>query len=81
MNLPNEKAVSLPVVSFWINGAAVSSTGSRWGEVSNPAEGKLTKRVPFANAQDIDTAVKAASAALVSWGSASSLGRAWQDPA
>src|SRR6202142_2775118 len=76
MNLPNEKAVNHPGVSLWVNGRALPSTSSRSGLVTNPASGNVIRRVPFANAQDIDTAVKAASAALAAWRDAPPLRRA-----
>jgi malonate-semialdehyde dehydrogenase (acetylating)/methylmalonate-semialdehyde dehydrogenase len=76
MNLPNEKAVSQPGVSLWVNGSAVPSCSLRAGEVTNPATGKVMRRVPFANAQDIDFAVKAASAAFPGWRSSPPLRRA-----
>jgi malonate-semialdehyde dehydrogenase (acetylating)/methylmalonate-semialdehyde dehydrogenase len=76
MNKPNEKAVSLPGVPLWINGAAAASTSARSGVVTNPASGNVTRRVPLANAQDIDAAVKAATAALPAWRNAPPLRRA-----
>jgi malonate-semialdehyde dehydrogenase (acetylating)/methylmalonate-semialdehyde dehydrogenase len=76
MNLPNDKVVSQPLVSLWVNGRASASTSPRSGAVTNPATGQVTRRVPFANAQDIDSAVKAASAALPGWSSAPPLRRA-----
>jgi len=76
MNLPTEKAVSQPMMSLWINGAAVQPSGPRSGVVTNPATGQVTRRVPFADAQDIDAAVKAASAALPAWRNAPPLRRA-----
>ena len=76
MNLPNEKAVSHPGVPLWINGAAAASTSLRSGVVTNPATGEVIRRVPFANAQDVDAAVKAASAALPGWRDAPPLRRA-----
>ncbi len=76
MNLPNEKAVGVPGLGLWVNGKAVPSTSLRSGIVTNPATGKVLRQVPFANAQDVDFAVKAASAALADWGSAPPLRRA-----
>ena len=76
MNLPNEKAVTQPMMSLWIDGAPAATGSPRSGAVTNPASGKVVRRVPFANAQDIDRAVKAASAALPAWRSAPALRRA-----
>ena len=70
MNKPLE--VTVP---FWINGKAVVPPG-RTGEVYNPATGQVTKRVAFADAAVIDSAVKAAVAALPAWRDASILRRA-----
>jgi malonate-semialdehyde dehydrogenase (acetylating)/methylmalonate-semialdehyde dehydrogenase len=76
MNFPNEKAVSQPGVSLWVNGGAVPSGSPRSGVVTNPASGNVIRRVPFANAEDIDFAVKAAGAALPAWRSSPPLRRA-----
>ena len=76
MNLPNEKAVSQPGVPLWVNGRALVSTSMRVGEVTNPATGNVIRRVAYANAEDIDAAVKAASAALPGWRDAPPLRRA-----
>ncbi|MEK7438103.1 MAG: CoA-acylating methylmalonate-semialdehyde dehydrogenase [Pseudomonadota bacterium] len=61
---------------MWVNGGAHASTSLRQGEVSNPATGMVIRRVSFANAEDIDAAVKAASAALPGWSKAPPLRRA-----
>jgi malonate-semialdehyde dehydrogenase (acetylating)/methylmalonate-semialdehyde dehydrogenase len=64
MNKPAE--LKLDTVPVWINGKAVSSA-ARYGEVYNPALGQVTKRVVFADAGIIDSAVEAAAAALPAW--------------
>jgi malonate-semialdehyde dehydrogenase (acetylating)/methylmalonate-semialdehyde dehydrogenase len=64
MNKPAD--LKLDTVPFWINGKPVS-TAARHGEVFNPAHGHVTKRVPFADGAVIDSAVKAATAALPEW--------------
>ena len=76
MNIPHDKALSQPVVPLWMNGAALASGSPRSGVVTNPASGKVIRRVPFADAHDIDLAVKAASAALPGWSKAPPLRRA-----
>ena len=76
MNLPNERATGLAGVPLWLNGIATASTSGRSGAVTNPASGKVIRRVPLANAEDIDAAVKAATRALADWGSAPPLRRA-----
>jgi len=76
MSNPNEKAVSVANVPLWVNGRALAPTSARSGMVTNPATGRVTKRVPFANAADVDAAVRAASAALSGWRDSPPLRRA-----
>ena len=64
MNKPAD--LKLDTVPFWIAGKPLASAG-RYGEVFNPATGQVTKRVPFADAAIVDSAVKAANAALPEW--------------
>jgi len=66
MNKPVDQSLQ-PTVPLWIGGKAVASTSTRFGTVTNPATGAVTKRVPLANAADIDSAVRAATAALAEW--------------
>ena len=53
MNKPSDThaAQSVPL---WIDGKHVVTTSSRAGDITNPATGRVTKRVPFCNAADID---------------------------
>src|SRR5262245_38615226 len=77
MNKPAE--LRLETVPCWIGGKPVvtgSAHPSRFGEVYNPATGQVTKKVVFADAALLDTAVKAAAAALPEWRDASILRRA-----
>ena len=62
MNKPTE--IILANVPLWINGAPVVPATARTGDVFNPATGHVTRRVPFAGAELIDAAVKAATATL-----------------
>ncbi len=64
MNKPAE--LKLETVPVWINGRAVAPAG-RTGEVFNPATGQVTKKVVFADANLVDSAVKAATAAFPAW--------------
>jgi malonate-semialdehyde dehydrogenase (acetylating)/methylmalonate-semialdehyde dehydrogenase len=64
MNKPAE--LKLETVPVWINGKPVAP-GGRFGEVYNPATGQVTKRVVFADANLVDSAVKAAAAAFPEW--------------
>jgi len=67
---------TLERLPLWIGGRAVAATTTRYGEVTNPATGEVVRHVPFANAADVDAAVKAASAALPTWRAAPPLRRA-----
>ena len=64
MNKPAE--LKLDIVPLWIHGKPVAPSG-RHGEVFNPATGQVTKRVVFADAGIVDSAVKAAAAAFPEW--------------
>jgi malonate-semialdehyde dehydrogenase (acetylating) / methylmalonate-semialdehyde dehydrogenase len=63
-------------VPLWINGRAAASLSSRAGEVTNPATGDVVRTVPFANAADVDAAVRAAALAFPTWRSTPPLRRA-----
>jgi len=64
MNKPAE--LKLDTVPVWINGKPLAP-GGRYGDVFNPALGHVTKRVVYADAGIIDSAVKAATAAFPAW--------------
>lgn len=55
------------IISHFINGEATVGTGTRSQDVYNPATGKVTGKLPLANAQDIDSVVTAAKKAAESW--------------
>jgi len=72
----NQRAeLRLETVPFWINGKPVAPAG-RHGEVFNPATGQVARHVAFADAAIIDSAVKAATAALPEWRDTQPLRRA-----
>jgi len=75
MNKPVD-VQGLQAVPLWIDGKRQSASSKRAGEVSNPATGRVTKRVPFCNAADIDAAVQSASRAFPAWRDAPPLRRA-----
>lgn len=66
MNKPVE-AGGAAGVEMWVAGKRRRASATRFGDVSNPASGAVTRRVPFCNAADIDAAVKAAGAAFPGW--------------
>ena len=53
--------------THWINGALDTQKPQRSGEVFNPATGKVTKTVAFADAATVDRAVNAATEAFATW--------------
>ncbi len=54
-------------VPMWVDGKHHQAKSARAGEVTNPATGRVSKRVPFCNAADVDAAVLAASRAFPAW--------------
>ncbi len=67
---------TLQSVPLWIDGKPAAAVSTRSGEITNPATGRVTKRVPFSNAADIDAAVQSAQRAFPAWRDASPLRRA-----
>jgi malonate-semialdehyde dehydrogenase (acetylating)/methylmalonate-semialdehyde dehydrogenase len=58
---------TIAFVSFYINGAWEQPLGRPHGKVTNPATGKLLAEVPYANAEDVDAAARAAHEAFLKW--------------
>ena len=54
-------------INHWIDGSLTAGSSSRVGPIFNPATGAQTSEVPLASAEDVDAAVRAASAAFESW--------------
>src|SRR5688572_11749418 len=71
-----EETTKLATVPMWINGGPAAPNSTRLGDITNPATGQVTRKVPLANAHDIDAAVKAAEGAVASWRSTTPLRRA-----
>ena len=69
-------AASHPSVPLWINGAKTAPHGTRYGDVTDAATGRVVRRVPFADAQDVDAAVQGALAAFPGWRATTPLRRA-----
>src|SRR5512136_1605500 len=55
------------VVGHLIAGKAVAGASGRCGDVYDPATGRVTRQVAFANRQEVDAAVAAAAAAFPAW--------------
>ncbi|MET0302602.1 MAG: CoA-acylating methylmalonate-semialdehyde dehydrogenase [Microbacteriaceae bacterium] len=58
-------------LDHWVGGAAWPGSGTRTGDVYNPALGAVQKQVRFASTEDVASAVDVASAAWESWRDAS----------
>jgi len=69
-------AKNVATVDLWVAGRRQRATTTRFGDVTNPATGVVTRKVPFCNPADIDNAVKAAAAAAPGWGDTPPLRRA-----
>lgn len=54
-------------IDHWIDGKATTGSGTRTGPVFNPATGEQTGVVVFATAEDVDAAVRSATAAFEQW--------------
>jgi malonate-semialdehyde dehydrogenase (acetylating)/methylmalonate-semialdehyde dehydrogenase len=67
---------TLERLPMWIGGRMHAPTTTRYGEVTNPATGEVVRHVPFANAADVDAAVRSAEAAFGAWRTAPPLRRA-----
>ena len=62
-----ETGPTVRTLSHFIGGSPVEGSSGRFGNVYNPAEGKATLRVPFANKAEVDRAVQAALQAFPAW--------------
>ncbi|HMK73694.1 MAG TPA: aldehyde dehydrogenase family protein, partial [Myxococcaceae bacterium] len=63
-------------LGHWIGGRRVAGTSGRSGEVFDPAQGKVARRVPFAGPAEVQSAVAAAVEAFPRWASTPPLRRA-----
>ena len=63
-------------LTHFIGGNMVEGTSGRFGDVYDPATGQVQKQVPYATEAELDTAVKAASAAFPAWAAMPPLRRA-----
>ena len=59
-----------------IGGRRVAGQGDRFGQVTNPATGETTARLPFATAAEVGAAVQAAAGAQPAWAAVTPAGRA-----
>ena len=61
----------LPILDHWIDGSTTPGTGSRVGDIYDPALGSVQRHVRLGTAADVGTAVGAARKAFAAWGEAS----------
>ncbi len=64
------------IVPHFIGGRSVEGSSGRFGLVYNPALGKSSRKVSFANKAEVDRAVEVAAAAFPAWASSPPLRRA-----
>ena len=55
------------VIKHWINGSQQPSSSNRYGDIYNPATGKVIAKLPMGNSDDLEKAVNAAELAFKSW--------------
>src|SRR5690625_5028291 len=60
-------APRMPQLKHFVNGKHVEPTGSETFDIVDPARGKTIVSVRLGNEKDVDTAVRAARAALPEW--------------
>ncbi|MCY4470061.1 MAG: CoA-acylating methylmalonate-semialdehyde dehydrogenase [Thiotrichales bacterium] len=58
---------NISTLHHFIDGERVAGESNRFGDIYNPATGKVQARVPFATAGEVDKAVQAARAAFPGW--------------
>ncbi len=57
----------IPTLEHFIGGKRTAGVGNRFGDVHDPASGRVQSRVPFATPVEVDAAVRAALGALPAW--------------
>jgi len=63
-------------VHHWVNGEIMHGTSGQFGDVYNPATGRVQAKVAFATSAEVDLAVAAAARAFPSWSAQPALRRA-----
>ena len=58
---------NVTILQHFINGERVAGESNRFGDIYNPATGRVQAQVPFATAGEVDKAVQAAKAAFPAW--------------
>lgn len=68
--------LAIDTIEHWIDGRRASGKSKRWGDVFNPASGRITARVNLAADADVGAAVQAAAEAFPHWATTPPLKRA-----
>ena len=59
--------VNIPTLPHFIDGQRVAGESNRFGDIYDPATGRVQTRAPFATAGEVNKAVQAAKAAFPAW--------------
>jgi len=73
---PESTARQLREVHHWVNGELAIGVSGRFGDIYNPATGKVQAKVALATAAEVDLSVAAAAAAFPAWSAQPALRRA-----
>lgn len=73
---PAELLPHIHDLTHWIAGQRVAGDSGRFGDVFQPASGRVQARVPLASSDEVDRAVQAAAAAFSDWSAQPPLRRA-----
>ncbi|SAL83212.1 methylmalonic acid semialdehyde dehydrogenase [Caballeronia terrestris] len=76
MSEANQGAARVRELSHFIDGQGAAGTSGRFNDVFDPAQGRVSARVPVANATEVAAAVAAAKAAFPAWSETPPLKRA-----
>jgi malonate-semialdehyde dehydrogenase (acetylating) / methylmalonate-semialdehyde dehydrogenase len=74
--ITQKTSAPLEALPHYINGKTVAGKSGRFGDVYNPAQGRVSKRVAFASKSEVGDAVEAAHAAFPKWAAMPPLRRA-----
>ncbi|RIV21964.1 methylmalonate-semialdehyde dehydrogenase (CoA acylating) [Alicyclobacillaceae bacterium I2511] len=72
----NKEVFCMAILKNFINGKFVDAQAEQWQDLPNPANGERMAQVPLSQAQDVDKAVAAASAAFENWARVPAMERA-----
>ncbi len=72
----SETTQSLEIVPHWIGGKTVAGASESFGNIFNPATGKVSRRVPLDGTAELEQAVASAKAAFPEWSNMPPLRRA-----